>query len=964
MRKLLENERKLLNAFNSNTQKRPQIFKELTGLDYTPENMEKFIKGQIKLPSEIALDKYKEGQEMVVDITSDIVSGAAAFGTATACIAGGIAAAPFTAGVSLGAVAAGIGIGAGVGSGTKVAIKAADAYSGGREYTLEEAGKDALIGGVSGGLATVTLGAGGTVANATSKVAPKFIANTARYSVEGGMFGAADGATRATVEGESLENIAVAAVEGAFGGALAGNVMGHGTSAVGKGFSKIKDFEYPWVTKKINNLIDYMEGNKYNPVKLNEKDKDALRYLVNQTNKQNIKADIADYQWENIIKLLKNSGEYSKEDCDAILSLIKKTDDDAIIRMFEYVQFQDDAPYLKPKEVMNLVKILKDLKPEQITALLGGKTNSLGGNLVYFNNIDSWKGNMLDLFTKIIPEADKMQPKTLKYLKSILSLSESGGMDGIDAQEQKIYLEVLKNLKKEEIEIFEKNGININKIIRDLDPVTTGFEVKVSKEVQNKFIKSVIANNNPTAESTLKSSSFKNYLSELERSGAPIPLKYPRQDFIKDLQELLNKLPEGERDKVLKHLNIDLKNGDFDGFIKLEDFNYNEFSNESQSVLKQIKSKAEDFVLKNETRVPDNDVKKILDDLIQGFPEFTSIIGKTDAGYANTVEVHTLQTLSEVLSHPQYAQLNDFEKTMLKFSVILQDIGKTGGEKTPYREDSARLARSILDKFALSQDMKEGIVNLIRHQNDGHNSSMFYDYFRTPSQQKVAQIMWAGNDAARFKSSPNINIKGEPLRGLNDNLYTTRNSTIRHKYPKRAYMLKNGYKASVTVADLRNANFSDSASEYGWYNNKTLGETYVQVHNCNSAQDVENVIKSYLNPNKDMTLSTSIAKLNSANGNGYGNISLILSTGKGNNVVIATDAAGNMTGGKKGFDEFRIYARDKAQESNGSWGRQNEVLALNPKIESIALKNVAPENVPEDLVEIAAKYDIPILLLP
>ena len=74
VREIQANERKLLAQFNSNEKTRANVFKQLTGCEYNEENLEKFIKGQIKLKSEIAIQKCKEGQEMAVDITSDIVS--------------------------------------------------------------------------------------------------------------------------------------------------------------------------------------------------------------------------------------------------------------------------------------------------------------------------------------------------------------------------------------------------------------------------------------------------------------------------------------------------------------------------------------------------------------------------------------------------------------------------------------------------------------------------------------------------------------------------------------------------------------------------------------------------------------------------------------------------------------------------------------------------------------------------
>ncbi|MBO6271854.1 hypothetical protein J6O48_03630, partial [bacterium] len=149
-------EKKLLAQFNSNPQNRAKIFEQLTGQKYTNENLEKFIKGQIKLKSEQKLAGYKEGQEMAVDIGADIVSGIAAVGIYSASVA----AAPFTGGASIavGVAAAGVS-----GAAIKTGLKAADAATGGRKYTLKDAGHDAATGAFSGIIAPITGGMGGAV---------------------------------------------------------------------------------------------------------------------------------------------------------------------------------------------------------------------------------------------------------------------------------------------------------------------------------------------------------------------------------------------------------------------------------------------------------------------------------------------------------------------------------------------------------------------------------------------------------------------------------------------------------------------------------------------------------------------------------------------------------------------------------------------------------------------------------
>lgn len=251
VREQLESEKNLLTQFNSNEQRRPQIFKELTGLDYTPENLEKFIKGEIKLKSEQALNGYKEGQEMAVDVIADVAAGVTSYAVASACIAGGIAAAPFTAGASLTGVAIGLGIAAGTGTVVKTGLKYADAKSGGREYTLDNAIYDSSTGAVSGALGIFTAGAGGAIGNSTKTLAvnalgktalkegaKQTIANatgfTATVVADGAIGGGVDNGFRTAIQGSSVGDVADATITGAGYGAVLGPVMGWGGKGVAK----------------------------------------------------------------------------------------------------------------------------------------------------------------------------------------------------------------------------------------------------------------------------------------------------------------------------------------------------------------------------------------------------------------------------------------------------------------------------------------------------------------------------------------------------------------------------------------------------------------------------------------------------------------------------------------------------------------------------------------------------------
>ena len=278
VREAQEKEKKLLQQFN-NEKKRPEIFKELTGVDYTPENLEKFIKGEIKLKSEQALSGYEEGQEMATDVGADMVSGIAAVGIFTASVA----AAPFTAGAS---IAVGLAAATAGGAAIKTGVKAADAATGGREYTLGDAKHDAVTGGFSGVLAPVTGGMGGAVgktvatkfgiqvikqtgksaAQQTAKsgikksvetallnptgyeyiggnAVKRAAAQAAEMATDGAIGGAVDNAFRTAYDGGGAEEVLQAAAEGFVGGAILSPVIGGGMKGVGVAFNRIKGID-------------------------------------------------------------------------------------------------------------------------------------------------------------------------------------------------------------------------------------------------------------------------------------------------------------------------------------------------------------------------------------------------------------------------------------------------------------------------------------------------------------------------------------------------------------------------------------------------------------------------------------------------------------------------------------------------------------------------------------------------
>lgn len=344
VREQLDRETKILQRFNSQPDNRAKIFQELTGVEYNQENLEKFIKCEIKLKSEEALNGYKEGQDMAVDIGADIVSGIAAVGIYTASVA----AAPFSGGTS---IAVGVAAAGASAAAIKTGLKAADAVSGGREYTLDDAGHDAATGAFSGILAPITGGLGGAVgktvatklgvqavkqlgkeaAEETAKggfkqavktaltnptgyeytggnLAKRALASGTEIATDGAIGGAVDNAFRTAYDGGSAEEVLNSAVEGFAGGAIMSPIIGGGMKAAGKaghklgsGSGYIDNFaakkivedthgfkNSEWVRANIDKLLDKCQNPYYDFGNIAERAGDRIKHPDLPTHRMNI----------------------------------------------------------------------------------------------------------------------------------------------------------------------------------------------------------------------------------------------------------------------------------------------------------------------------------------------------------------------------------------------------------------------------------------------------------------------------------------------------------------------------------------------------------------------------------------------------------------------------------------------------------------------------------------------------
>ena len=405
-------------------------FEKITGQKYTKANLEKFKKGEFSHASQ-KVAGYQEGQEMAVDVVADVAAGATSFTIYTLSIA----AAPFTGG---GSIALGVALAAGTGALVKTGVKYADAVSGGRKYTLNDAKKDASTGAVSGLLAPITAGAGGAIGKTvatklglqtiktvgkeigedvvengfkqtlkTSMMSPgafkyvgegagkKIFAYGSEVVTDGVLNGGIDNGFRTAINGGSLSDVAKATGEGALFAPLVGLGMKGTGFAISRGFGK----------KNIILGKDIIENKR---VQLKQKIANGNKVSQNgilSIPKGSLKAPSSKFAEtdEAFVNIVRNNKQ-------AIIELNKKSGDDFIQGAFLFCKKAmglEDAP-IKLKIISN--------GPNYFSV-----GDNMGKSAVIAINRNWQNGNKAELFGAICHELNHQLQCKEMYLNSTLN---------------------------------------------------------------------------------------------------------------------------------------------------------------------------------------------------------------------------------------------------------------------------------------------------------------------------------------------------------------------------------------------------------------------------------------------------------------------------------------------------------------------------------------------------------------
>ena len=218
-----------------------------------------------------------------------------------------------------------------------------------------------------------------------------------------------------------------------------------------------------------------------------------------------------------------------------------------------------------------------------------------------------------------------------------------------------------------------------------------------------------------------------------------------RRDFIKKFETIFEQMDETKYNNILDMVNDaklqainEFDEGTnvasllgyeqtalgFEGLLNTRDLSGLDLKPQELATAQKMIKEIENFTKYN--RVADDvplpkEVKGFLNSILKGIPEFAAYFSKPQHnGTQYSLDVHILKVLQDSLKDPDYVKLNDQDKIVLKFSTLLHDIGKRylGSESdTGHSALSSEYVYSILDRFKLSDDMKDRIISIVENHH-------------------------------------------------------------------------------------------------------------------------------------------------------------------------------------------------------------------------------------------------------
>lgn len=210
-----------------------------------------------------------------------------------------------------------------------------------------------------------------------------------------------------------------------------------------------------------------------------------------------------------------------------------------------------------------------------------------------------------------------------------------------------------------------------------------------------------------------------------------LTIKYPRNNFINDIQQIIENIDKNDSEKIWDLVGFQLKRRD-SGEIVLYGYPvcidsyesvFEKNSTHLMPIIEKIESIVKKFTVENRVlsdgKFVSDSMADVFTDMFNALPEFYSVVGKKQhKTHSYTVDIHTFNVIRECIQDSFFEKLNVQQKYELLISALLHDISKEEYSiDKAHPTNSANDAYCILKKFNLPETMHSRIYLLIKNHD-------------------------------------------------------------------------------------------------------------------------------------------------------------------------------------------------------------------------------------------------------
>lgn len=382
-------------------------------------------------------------------------------------------------------------------------------------------------------------------------------------------------------------------------------------------------------------------------------------------------------------------------------------------------------------EILSIIKSAQ--KDKEFTNKLLSMTNEKGEPAFEANTINNIVFNIIpeefkDLETKIgntiysCSAGDMITAVQFKELFDIESVNEIPLAMKKDMLKNLISTNAnLFNISPELKEHFPLLPTNVDEYCELLPTLVRSIGIETN-ELESKAINKFNTDINKLAESLRD-------LSDEEFNNLEIKQEYPKEEFIKDVLEIVNnaELSHREKQRVYDYYGFELhKNPNNPTGYSIVGYPVNLNNGKKLSEIKDpktkevvetLRKKVIKFSENNDISSNNKTIKKLMNDIVSVLPEIHTIIGKQqhDAHDFDVLK-HSLKVMQKIAQNPNFNGLNESDKKVMLLASLMHDITKVEGlSDSTHSNESSFDTFFIAKKFNLSKEEEIKLYTIIKN---------------------------------------------------------------------------------------------------------------------------------------------------------------------------------------------------------------------------------------------------------